>query len=77
MAKNVIYVRDDLGHAWYYRDGKIRMVLAELEAKNKKEREENGYNCSGLEHGIELLNQFGYITGFDEPTAMDTIRGAQ
>ncbi len=63
-----IYVRDDEGHAWYFRDGKIRMVLAELEAETEEEREENGYHCTDLAHGIELLNEFGYITGFDEPT---------
>lgn len=68
-----IYVRDDLGHAWYYDGEKIRLVLADLEAKDPKEFEENGYYCDSLEEGIYLLNEFGYITGveYDDHHAED------
>ena len=61
--KQTIYVRDDLGHAWYYSDGAIRLVLAEL--GGDVPFEENGYPCSNLEEGIELLNEYGYITGIE------------
>lgn len=64
-TKPIIYVRDDNGHAWYFRDGKIRLVLAELEISEGEERNESGYFCDNLEQGIERLNQFGYITGVE------------
>ena len=62
-----IYIRDDLGHAWYYcpKSKKIKNVLADMEANTEEELEENGYFCDSLEHGIRLLNEFGYITGED------------
>lgn len=68
-----LYIRDDLGHAWYYhpQDGKIKLALADLQAKTKEEFEDNGYYCDSLEHGIQLLNQMGYITGEDYPTNGD------
>jgi len=59
-----IYIRDDLGHAWYFADGKIRCVLSELEGVPY---EENGYSCDSLEDGIKYLNENGYITGEDYP----------
>ena len=69
--KPTIYVRDDLGHAWYFADGSIRLVLAELDGDVPFE--ENGYPCSNLEEGIALLNDEGYITGteYDENDADD------
>ena len=57
---NVVY--DDLGYAWYFRKGKIRMIDAEQECKTKAEREENGYYCDNLQDGIRVLKEFGYIT---------------
>lgn len=66
-----VYVRDDLAHAWYYspNEGKIKCVLADLEADSEEERQENGYCCDSFEHGISLLNEYGYITGEDNPNA--------
>ncbi|MFZ2992567.1 MAG: hypothetical protein WA061_02515 [Microgenomates group bacterium] len=63
-----ISVWDDEGYEWYFRDGKIRMVLAEEEAETEEEREENGYYARDLLHGVEVLEEFGYISpdGFDE-----------
>lgn len=55
-----IYIRDDLGHAWYFRDGKIRCVLSDLELG-----EENGYDCNSFEDGIKFLNENGYISGIE------------
>jgi len=62
-----IYIRDDLGHVWYYhpKDGKIKLVLADLEATSREDFEDNGYYCDSLEHGIQLLNEYGYITGIE------------
>ena len=66
------YIRDDLGYAWYFKDGAIRLVLAELEDKVPPELEgkvpsdQNGYACVNLEEGIRLLNEMGYITGYDD-----------
>lgn len=59
-----LYIRDDEGHAWYFADGKIRCVLAELEGIIPYD--ENGYDCANLEDGIKYLNENGYITGVDE-----------
>lgn len=56
------YVYDDEGFAWYFREGKIRMVLAEAECETEEEREENGYYCDSLQDGIRVLKEFGYIT---------------
>lgn len=55
-------VRDDEGELWYFRDGKIRMIAAEIEAPNESEREENGYWCNCLEDGIEFLIEYGYLS---------------
>lgn len=62
---NAIYIRDDLGHAWYFDGEKIRLQLADLDPEFK---EENGYYCAGWEDGIRILNEFGYISGYDEPS---------
>lgn len=59
-----IYIRDDLGHAWYFADGRIRCVLSELDGVPY---EDNGYSCDSLEDGIKYLNETGYITGEDYP----------
>lgn len=67
MTNKTIYIRDDLGHAWYYANGKIRCVLAELEPVELP-YEENGYDCDNLEDGIKYLNETGYITGEDYPS---------
>lgn len=64
--KPTIYVRDDLGHAWYFSKGKIRCVLADLELGK-----ENGYYCDSLEDGISLLNKEGYITGVEYDDVTD------
>lgn len=65
--KPVIYIRDDQGHAWYYSEiqgrGKIRSVLGDLSTELGKG--ENGYDCDGLEDGIRLLNEYGYISGLE------------
>lgn len=60
-----IYVRDDLGHAWYFCDGRIKLVLADLQVRDQEEFDENGYVCDNLEQGISLLNEYGYITGIE------------
>ena len=67
MKKNQIaYIRDDNGHAWYFSDGKIRCVLAELATTlSPEERKENGYYCDSFEEGVSLLNEYGYITGYE------------
>jgi len=57
----IIYIRDDLGHVWFFGDGSIRCMLAELELNHN----ENGYPCSSLEDGIKILNDEGYITGIE------------
>ena len=57
-----LLVRDDAGELWYFRDGKIRMIAAEIEAPNRTEREENGYRCDSLEDGIECLIDYGYLS---------------
>ncbi len=54
-----IYIRDDKGHAWYFDGWRIRCVISEDEP-------DNGYPCFTLEDGIKILNENGYITGFDE-----------
>jgi len=54
-------VRDDGGELWYFRDGKIRMIAAEIESPNDAERQENGYWCDSLEDGIECLIDYGYL----------------
>ena len=54
-----IYIRDDNGHAWYFAGSRIRCVAAD-------DTPDNGYLCSGLDEGVKVLNDLGYITGFDE-----------
>ena len=57
-----LLVRDDEGELWYFRDGKIRMIAAEVELSSNAEREENGYWCDSLEDGIERLIDYGYLS---------------
>jgi len=64
-----IYVRDDLEHAWFFEDGRIRCVLAELDPDPENE---NGYPCDSLEDGIKLLNEYGYITGIEYNDEVDS-----
>ncbi len=79
MDKDTIYIRDDLGHAWFYKEereanakkgyhefGTICMVLAEMEMIETGTEGENGYPCDSLEEGIKLLNEMGYISGEDD-----------
>jgi hypothetical protein len=58
--KVISYIRDDLGHAWYFKRGKIRCVLADLELGK-----ENGYFCDSFEDGVAMLNEMGYISGIE------------
>lgn len=62
-----LYIRDDLGHAWYFhpKEKRMRLVLADLEADSREEFEGNGYDCESLEDGIRLLNEMGYISGVE------------
>lgn len=57
-----LLVRDDEGELWYFRDGKIRMIAAEIESSGMFEREENGYWCDSLEDGIDYLIDAGYLS---------------
>jgi len=63
-----IYIHDDLGLAWYFQEdkdgqGRIKCVLADLD--EIVPAGENGYHCDSLEEGIKLLNEYGYITGYE------------
>lgn len=60
-----LYIRDDLGHAWYFDGKRIRLVLADLELEGTDEFDENGYDCDSLEDGIRILNEGGYISGVE------------
>lgn len=73
IGETKLYIRDDLGHAWYFDGEKIRLVLADLEAQDAEELEENGYYCDSLVHGIQMLNDMGYISGveYDDSYASD------
>lgn len=57
-----LYIRDDYGHAWYFHDGRICCVLSDLDPDPENE---NGYACDTWEEGIRILNESGYITGFE------------
>ena len=64
IDETILYIRDDLGHAWYFDGDKIRLVLADLDTEGNFD-EENGYPCDSLVHGIQLLNDMGYISGVE------------
>ena len=58
--ENDMIVKDDNGLSWYWGEGRIRLVAAELEGKI--DIEENGYPCKNFEAGVELLKEYGDIT---------------
>lgn len=61
-----LYIRDDLGHAWAFDGERVYCVAAELEMAETGETQDNGYPCDSWEEAVEILNDGGYITGFDE-----------
>ena len=63
-----LYIRDDLGHAWYFDGTRIKMRLEDLAPELVTD---NGYDCKSLEDGIRILNEEGYITSYDEPDYVD------
>ena len=56
---NYWIVRDELGEAWYFGHGAIRLASAEWEIPT--EIADNGYGCLNFESGVELLREYGYI----------------
>jgi len=54
------YIRDDNGMLWYFDEdeGRIKCVGDDTEG--------GGYLCIDFEHGVWVLNQYGYITGPEE-----------
>jgi hypothetical protein len=57
-----VYIRDDLGCAWYFDREEEKIKCQEA-----NHYPDNGYPCQSLEDGVDLLNQYGYIT--DTPRA--------
>jgi len=60
-----LYIRDDNGHSWYFENGAMRLVLADLEGIPY---DQNGYPCNSLEEGIAILNENEFITSQDDDT---------
>ena len=56
----ILFVLDDLGYAWFFKDGRIQL-------EESADIPDNGYDCESLEDGIRLLNEYGYITGERKP----------
>lgn len=62
--ENDMFVQDDEGLVWYWSQGRIRLVSAELEMLHIhfEDVHENGYGCKNLTDGIRVLREYGYIT---------------
>ena len=58
--ENDMIIKDDLGMSWYWADGRIRLVLAEIEAP--QDRDQNGYYCVNFKDAEKVLIDGGYIT---------------
>jgi len=51
------YIRDDNGHLWYFDEEESRIKCV------GDDTEDGGYRVADFEHGVWVLNQWGYITG--------------
>ncbi len=54
IDNDMIIVRDDLGYAWYFADGRITCV--------GDDTPNGGYACESLEAGVRILNELEYLT---------------
>lgn len=68
MTNKTVYIRDDLGMAWSFDGERVYNILAEMEMQESEDAEQNGYPCESWDEAIQMLNEYGYITGFTEPS---------
>ena len=61
----MIVIRDDIGEAWEYKNGRIVLVGDNSEG--------GGYACDSFEAGIILLNEMHYISPPDKIEMPDLI----
>jgi hypothetical protein len=68
MSNKRLYVRDDLGHAWYLDTSYGALPRIVMVGDDSYPKNQRGYICDNFEHGVRLLNEHGYITGKEKAT---------